>query len=133
MVSFHKWHGIMAKFFILGKKMRMRAIIKAFIITFTITTSVLISGCNNYDFSQRIVQQGNLLPQTKIERLTLGMSKNDVAILMGTSLISPLFNNDHWDYAYTWRRGNNTAEIRHVSLYFKNNLLVKIAGSGAQD
>lgn len=55
------------------------------------------------------------------------MSKQDVAILMGTSLISPTFNNHRWDYAYTWRRGSGRLEIRHLSLYFsKNDRLNKI-------
>lgn len=96
----------MAKFFTIGKKMR--------IIIILITTLIAgsLTQCMSYDFSRRIVQQGNLLPQDKIERLKVGMSKEDTAILMGTSLLSPLFNNDRWDYAYTWRRGSGSTEIR---------------------
>ena len=56
----------------------------------------------------------------------VGMSKNDAAILMGTSLISPMFNQDRWDYAYTWRRGTSPNIIRHLTLFFSNDRLVKI-------
>ena len=87
---------------------------------------LLLTHCASYDFSKRIVQQGNLLPQTKIERLKIGMSKEDAAILMGTSLLSPTFNNNRWDYAYTWRRGSGSMERRNLSLYFTRNRLARI-------
>lgn len=66
------------------------------------------------------------MPLEKIERLKTGMSKDDVAILMGTSLMSPTFNNDRWDYAYTWRKGSGSIEIRHAALYFAKGSLVRI-------
>lgn len=110
----------MAKFFTVGKKMRIIILFISVILTLTLTQ------CVSYDFSRRIAQQGNLLPQSKIERLKVGMSKDDVAILMGTSLLSPTFNTDRWDYAYTWRRGKGSLEVRNVVLYFANGSLAKI-------
>lgn len=86
----------------------------------------LLSSCASYDFQRRVVQQGNLLPESKIERLKIGMSKNDAAILIGTSLLSPVFNTNRWDYAYTWRKGNGPNSVHNLSLYFKNGNLVKI-------
>lgn len=85
-----------------------------------------LASCVSYDLSRKVVQQGNLLPQSKIERLHVGMSKEDVAILMGTSLLSPLFTNDRWDYAYTLRKGSAPLKVRSLSLYFANNHLVRI-------
>ncbi len=90
---------------------------------------VLFSLCNcaQYDFSKRIVQQGNLLPAEKIQQLKPGMSKDEVAILMGTSLMSPMFNNERWDYAYTYRKGSGKSDtIRKLSVYFSNNRVSKI-------
>lgn len=113
-------HGIMAKFFIIGKKMRIRIILISLAFMFTLT------NCASFDFQRRVVQQGNLLPQSKLERLKLGMSKEDAAILMGTSLLSPTFTNDRWDYAYTWRRGKGPQETRNLSLYFKGGRLARI-------
>ena len=98
------------------------------IILFLISSllTLTLTQCASYDFSRRIYEQGNLIPISKIERLKVGMSKDDVAILMGTSLISPLFNNDRWDYAYTWRRGSDGMEIRHAVLYFSRGSLSRI-------
>lgn len=100
--------------------MRLIILLLCFIVTLPLTQ------CSSFDLSRRIAQQGNLLPQSKLDRLKIGMSKNDAAILMGTSLLSPLFNNDRWDYAYTWRKGRGPVEMRHVSLYFKHDSLIRV-------
>lgn len=100
--------------------MRLGTIFLTTLLAFTITS------CATYDFSRRVVQQGNLLPQSKIQRLRLGMSKDDVAILMGSSLLSPTFNNNRWDYAYTRRKGNGVMTVCNLSLYFANGALVRI-------
>lgn len=85
-----------------------------------------LTSCSSYDFSRHVVQQGNLLSPKTVNRLSLGMSKQDVAILMGTSLLSPTFNNNRWDYAYTWRKGSTSNAVRHVSLYFAGDRLTRI-------
>ena len=94
------------------------------ILIFFITLSLV--GCSAYDFSRREVEQGNLLPQSKMERLKIGMSKEDATALLGTSLLSPNFNNDRWDYAYTWRRGSGPLLIKRMTLYFTNGTLARI-------
>lgn len=100
--------------------MQIRTILIVMSLTFFLT------NCMSYDFARRVVQQGNLLPQEKLARLKVGMSKDDAAILMGTSLLSPTFNNDRWDYAYSLRKGNGPLAIRKVSLYFNHDRLVRI-------
>lgn len=100
----------------------MRIIVLLLSILFTLT----LTQCSSYDFARRVSQQGNLLPKSRVDRLKIGMSKNDAAILMGTSLLSPTFNDDRWDYAYTWRRGHGQMTIQTVTLYFSNNSLRRI-------
>ncbi len=96
------------------------------IILTSIALALTLTHCASYDFSRRVVEQGNLLPQSKLARLRIGMSKNDAAILMGTSLLSPIFNNDRWDYAYTLRKGNGALLVHNLSLYFSHDRLVRI-------
>lgn len=83
-------------------------------------------GCTSYDYSREKVQQGNLISKTQLERLKIGMSKEDVAILMGTSLISPIFQNNRWDYAYTWQKRGTIKCIKSVSAFFTGNTLARI-------
>lgn len=100
--------------------MRIRTILIIVSLTLSLT------NCMSYDFARRVVQQGNLLSQEKLNRLKIGMSKNDAAILMGTSLMSPVFNNDRWDYAYTWRKGSGQTSVKNLTLYFTQDRLVRI-------
>ena len=119
-MNLNNCRDIMTKIFKVGKKMRILFFLFGIFLTLTLTQ------CESYDFARRAVRQGNLLPKSEIDRLKIGMSKDQVAHLMGNSLISPTFNNNRWDYAYTWRKGNGPMEIRHVSLYFVNNALADI-------
>ena len=96
------------------------------IIFIIISISLYLIGCTSYDYSKQNVQQGNLLSQSRIDRLQIGMSKEDVAILMGTSLISPLFTNDRWDYAYTWQKSGKLKRIKTLTVYFVDQRLVRI-------
>ncbi|MFT4059155.1 MAG: outer membrane protein assembly factor BamE [Legionella sp.] len=110
----------MAKFLMVGKKMRIIIFLLSILCTYTLTQ------CSSFDLARRIAQQGNLIPKEKVDRLRLGMSKNDVAILMGTSLLSSTFNDNRWDYAYTWRKGRGNIIMVTVSLYFANGTLKRI-------
>ena len=85
-----------------------------------------LGACVSYDFSQRTVHQGNLLSQSNIAKLHVGMSKTDVAILMGTSLLSQSFNPNRWDYIYDIRRGGNSMHMQRLSLYFRHNVITRI-------
>ena len=98
----------------------MKAIILIILIVSTLT------HCASYDFSRKVVQQGNLLPYDKIKRLHLGMHKAEAATLMGTSLLSPLFTHARWDYVYTYRKGNNALFVHRLILYFNGDVLTRI-------
>ena len=116
-----KPYRIMANLFMTHKSIQ---IISRLVCTALIMLS--LTHCASYDFSRRIVQQGNLLPEKKIKQLKPGMSKEEVAIFMGTSLLSPTFNNDRWDYAYTWRKGSGSDQVRHLTVYFSDNRVSRI-------
>jgi outer membrane protein assembly factor BamE len=103
---------------------RLNMPIKTIIINLAL--ALLLTSCASYDFSRRTVQQGNLLPQKKISRLKIGMSKEDTAILMGSSLLSPTFDNNRWDYAYTLRQGNHPLKVHNLRLYFSHNRLSRV-------
>ena len=96
------------------------------IILISVALLLSLTHCSSYDFSRRVVQQGNLLPQAKIDSLKQGMSKNDVAMIMGSSLLNPPFALDRWDYVFTWRKGNGSNATRNLVIYFKNNHVVRI-------
>jgi outer membrane protein assembly factor BamE len=74
------------------------------------------------------VQQGNLFDKATVDSLKPGMSKRQVLLVMGSpSVVSP-FDQDRWDYVSTIRRGRNDMESKDLTLYFKEDALVKIDG-----
>jgi outer membrane protein assembly factor BamE len=96
------------------------------IILISISIALSITSCTSYDFARRVVQQGNILSASGIAKLKPGMSKNEVAIIMGSSLLTPPFTQDRWDYAYTWRRGTDGDKIQHLVIYFNHDRLIRI-------
>ncbi len=98
-------------------------IIKPF---FCMSIIVALSSCANLDFSNHTVRQGNLTVNSSAKKLKVGMSKNQVARIMGTSLISPIFRTDRWDYALTTQKPRQEVSVQSVSLWFKSGNLVKI-------
>jgi outer membrane protein assembly factor BamE len=100
----------------------MRTVIILFITSFGLS----VTGCFNHDFTGRTKSQGNLLPDSKISRLRTGMSKREVAVIMGTSLVSPVFRTDRWDYVHTAQPANKEVDIKTVVFYFKHDRLQRI-------
>jgi len=76
------------------------------------------------------VQQGNAHEQEDLDQIKLGMSKKQVAYLLGTPAVRDPFHNDRWDYiSMLSRRGGEPAR-RLVTLTFENDLLVATDGIG---
>ena len=74
------------------------------------------------------VQQGNVLKQQMLAQLEPGMEKKKVLFIMGTPSIQDTFHKDRWDYVYTFQRGRETAKQRRVTLYFKDDKLLRVEG-----
>ncbi len=74
------------------------------------------------------VQQGTLLTEEMINALELGMTKQQVSFLLGTPPLVDFFHTDRWDYTYTIQRGHQPREQSTLTLYFKDDRLVRIEG-----
>lgn len=103
---------------------KMQIIVKYMLLSIVLTLS--LTNCTSYDLSRKIVQQGNLLPSALVDRLKVGMSKEDTATLLGTSQLSDTFNENRWDYAYTWRRGSGPLLIKNLVIYFNHGRIARI-------
>ncbi len=90
------------------------------------TLAFTLCSCANMNFSNHTVHQGNLSVRKASKNLTLGMNKSTVARIMGTSLISPVFQTNRWDYALTTQKPRQKVSIQSVSLLFNQDKLSKI-------
>lgn len=87
----------------------------------------LLGGCNLI-YKQNI-QQGNALEQEDLDQLEAGMSKNQVAFLLGTPAIQDPFHHDRWDYVSSFSRRGGEPVRRLVTLNFENDTLTSFTGA----
>lgn len=96
------------------------------IVPFLIIMLLSLSGCHYLSFAQTKTQQGNLLPDEKLKKIKIGMSKTDVAITLGSSLITPTFQKERWDYVFTYQESEGPILVKRTSLFFAQDKLIRI-------
>ena len=74
------------------------------------------------------IQQGVVVDQKMVSRLTPGMTRNQVGLTLGTPLLTDVLHGDRWDYVYFTRKGGEVGEWRRFSCLFRNDLLVQVTG-----
>ena len=75
------------------------------------------------------IYQGNLIEPSIAEQLQAGMSKQQVASMLGTPSIADPFHHDRWDYTSTQRRGRTgPAEVKNFVVFFENEAVTRWEG-----
>ena len=75
------------------------------------------------------LRQGNYVTQAKIDKLQIGMSKDQVQQIMGSPALIPAVDLTRWDYYYSYLSGDRTvSEQKSFSLYFVKDQLKYFAG-----
>ena len=97
-----------------------------FLALFAVLT--LNTGCNL--IYKQNVQQGNAIEQEDLDQVELGMTKKQVAYLLGTPAVADPFHKDRWDYISLFSRRGGEPVRRLVTLTFENDLLVATDGIG---
>ncbi len=77
------------------------------------------------------VQQGNVITQDMIDQLKPGMTRSQVAYVMGEPVFRNAFDDNRWDYIYTLQIPGYYEEQKRVSLYFENEVLAYFTGDYA--
>jgi len=85
--------------------------------------ALLLTSCATYKME---VQQGNALSNQEVALLKKGMSKDEVASLLGTPLLQDNFRSNRWDYVYYIKQGNSATRKRGITLFFQNDRLVEV-------
>ena len=92
--------------------------------------SILVSSCGLLDpWVYKInKQQGNITEQKKVDKLEIGMTKEQVKFVMGTPMAMDSFDANRWDYKYTYQPGHGEFSSNNLTLYFVDSKLSKIEG-----
>ena len=96
-------------------------------------SAALCAGCH-FSFpkvANVAVQQGNVITQEMVDRLKPGMTRRQVAFVMGEPVVRDPFNPDRWDYVYSVQVGSVVYQQLRMSLFFENETLAKFSGDMA--
>jgi outer membrane protein assembly factor BamE len=96
-------------------------------ITFPLFLAVLLTGCNIWHYTyERDIQQGNIWKEAQIDKLSPGMSKQDVATVLSSPILASTFNANRYDYVYYVHRRHHDYDYKRVTLFFKDDHLEKV-------
>lgn len=85
---------------------------------------LLLSSACVYELD---VQQGNKLEPGDVEKIEVGMTRNQVRFLLGTPVVADVFHTDRWDYVYYFRPGRSTdPERRWVIIWFEDDAVREV-------
>ena len=77
------------------------------------------------------IQQGNIITQAMVDQLKPGITREQVAYIMGEPVLRNTFDDDRWDYVYTIDVPDAYNARMLVSLFFENDVLRYITGDMA--
>lgn len=100
---------------------------------------MLLTGCSIPQFPRfkmprlyRItVQQGNVITQEMVDQLKPGMTRSQVAFIMGEPILRNTFDPDRWDYIYTVYLPGYFEQENRLSLFFQEDVLAYFTGDYA--
>jgi outer membrane protein assembly factor BamE len=74
------------------------------------------------------IPQGNIITQEMVDQLRPGMTKRQVIFVMGTPLVRDPFNQNRWDYIYSYQPGGGERGQERISVFFEDDALNRFAG-----
>ena len=82
---------------------RISALRPTLAILVSLATAAVLPGC----VYRPDIQQGNLLQTSDVDQVKPGMTRSQVRYILGTPMVSNPFDQQRWDYVYTFRRGRD--------------------------
>ena len=92
-----------------------------------IIISLLIYSCSNTDLYRVTITQGTVFAQEDLDKLEIGMTKDQVAFVMGQPSFENFFEKNVWNYIYKISTGDEVDLEKKVKLIFdEKNLLSEV-------
>lgn len=91
--------------------------------------TLLLTGLSGCQLVYRLpTRQGNVIEQKDLDKLKVGMTRDQVRYVMGTPLASTPFRADRWDYVGYYKSPRGDVTQRSVTLNFNGDLLASLSG-----
>ena len=103
-----------------------------------VVLSLLLSGCGSvtsfaFPGVYRLnIPQGNIITQEMVDQLRPGLTKRQVNFIMGTPLVKDTFDQDRWDYLYSFQPGGGERVQERLTVFFENDQLTHFFGDYEQ-
>jgi outer membrane protein assembly factor BamE len=96
--------------------------------------SVLLAGCIIVTFPgclyRQDIPQGNRIDAAVLEKLEIGMTRNQVKFLLGSPALVDTYRPERWQYVYFLKTGDDQKIVRrNMTLVFTDDLLSEIEGT----
>lgn len=102
--------------------------------TFRLLRFVLLAGCIIVTFPGCLyrmdIPQGNRIDASVLEKLEIGMTRNQVRFLLGSPALIDQYRPEIWYYIYFLKKGDTQKIVeRKMTLVFTDDLLLEIRGT----
>ena len=92
-----------------------------------VAACVLAAGC----IYKVNVYQGSIIDPADIDKVEVGMTREQVAYVLGTPTVRDPFHADRWDYVFT--SGTLEGERRNVVIHFSNSTVTSVQITPSSD
>ena len=72
------------------------------------------------------IQQGNFISYEMLDRVQIGMTREQVRFALGTPLITDIFRDNRWDYAFRLQKPDGSLINNRVVVFFSDNRVTRI-------
>ncbi len=79
------------------------------------------------------VQQGNLVTTEQVDAIKTGMSREEVATLLGVPVSTSAFHTNRWDYTYTLTPAGHRSEAKRFTVFFADNVVSSTENNFSQE
>ena len=80
-----------------------------------------LGACSSFGFYNVPVIQGNIFAEEDVNKLSKGLTKDQVKFILGTALIQDPFHKNRWDYLNKVTVGELVVSGKKLTLYFDSN------------
>ncbi len=94
-----------------------------------LTIALSLSACSSWVYRVDI-PQGNYLEQKSIDKIQVGMTKEQVKFILGSPVLMDTFDNDTWNYVYRFKSGRSEKlnMKKRFAIKFEDDKLVSAEG-----
>ena len=92
---------------------------------FTLIIALILTSCASADLYRVTVTQGTVFNQEDIDKLQVGMSKDQVVFILGNPTFENFFEPDVWNYFYQVAKGDEILAENKIKVQFDSNGLLE--------